>query len=616
MTMIAVNLPSRGPARSCPLWVVQLALAAGLLLIAERPVVSAEPAGGQGSSAVGPLMKLFESGRLPAERVPNVVEMICNRGNENDLRVVFDRVLDPQKFSPEVRRQAVQWLTDAAETRKVRPAGDLTGIERLIGTNDGQAADAALQQAAIELASAWKDASIAPALQRLAIAADTSDQLRRAAIAGLVEIGTPDSRQTLEQLADGQADYAVRLMAAAGLVGFDLAAASDRAAKVLASAGTSDAPDALMDAFLQRKGGPDALAKALADHPLPADSAKRALRYMYSVGRSDAALSEVLSKAAGIATDTPPPTPEETAQIVADVNRLGDPARGEKIFRRKDLNCMKCHSVSRAGGQVGPELSAVGGSSPVDYIVNSILNPNLAIKEQFVTRVFILADGQVLTGVVIDRDDVRVHVRDANGQQLTIPVADIDEESEGPSLMPQGLTKFLTRDELLDLARFVSELGKPGPYGILQAKTLQRWRVLRQPPAELTQDIPHLEHLRQFVYGAEPTHWEAAYGMVSGYLPLDELRSLASQNVLILRGEIEVSQAGKIRGLVDSSARYQLWIDSDSFGDRRDFVADLPTGRHQVVLRVELPAAEGSQLKIEFQQAEGSTANFEVVNGS
>ena len=35
---------------------------------------------------VGPLMKLYRSGRLPTERQPTVVEMICSRGNEYDHR--------------------------------------------------------------------------------------------------------------------------------------------------------------------------------------------------------------------------------------------------------------------------------------------------------------------------------------------------------------------------------------------------------------------------------------------------------------------------------------------------------------------------------------------------
>ena len=183
---------------------------------------------------------------------------------------------------------------------------------------------------------------------------------------------------------------------------------------------------------------------------------------MYSVGQSDPALSDLLSSAAGIAVDAPPPTPEEALKIAAEVTAQGDAARGEQVFRRADVSCLKCHAIHRAGGQVGPDLSNVGRISPVDYIVNSVLNPNLAIKEAFVTRVIETSDGRIVTGVAVDRDANRVVLRTADGKTVTIPVADIDTEEEGKSLMPQGLTKFLTQQEFFDLAKFVSELGKEG----------------------------------------------------------------------------------------------------------------------------------------------------------
>ena len=172
----------------------------------------------------------------------------------------------------------------------------------------------------------------------------------------------------------------------------------------------------------------------------------------------------------------PPPTPAEVAKLVAEVNSHGNAARGELIFRRGDLSCVKCHSISRAGGQVGPDLSAVGSISPVDYVVNSILNPNLAIKEAYVTRIVVTTSGETFTGIQVDRDSVRLVLRDAAGKLVTIPTADIDEEAEGKSLMPQGITKFLTHDELLDLVKFVSELGRPGPYEIPKVPAIHRWR--------------------------------------------------------------------------------------------------------------------------------------------
>ena len=563
-------------------------------------------------SAVGPLLKLFQSGRLPAERQPTVVEMICNRGNQHDLKVVFEKVVQPEGFPPELRVKAMQWLTDAAVTRKLKPAGDLAALERLV-TGQG-AGPSGLQEAAIKLASTWKDAAISPALQKLAGDSRTRPELRRVAIEGLVAIGDASARATLVKLVKAEEPLPVRMQAAAGLSGIDLSQASKAAASILADASPQDDPDEMLAAFLDRKNGADQLAAAIATETLKRDVAKRALRYMYSVGRSDASLSEVLSTAAGIAADAPPPSQEEVARIGADVLAHGDAARGEMIFRRKDLNCMKCHSVSRAGGQVGPELSAVGGASPIDYVVNSILNPNLAVKEQYVTRIFVLSTGKVLTGVVVDRDDVKVNMRDANGVIVKIPTADIDEELEGKSLMPQGLTKFLTRDELLDLAKFVSELGKPGPYAVNQAKTIQRWKVLRKPAPELTTGIPHLEHIRQFVLGSSPTDWDSAYGKVNGQLPLNELRTADKPGVLILQGEINVSAAGKATIDISSTENLQAWFDADAY-EARKFDVELTPGRHLLTLRVEPSTNNAPQLRVEFKTPDDSSANYEVIGG-
>jgi putative heme-binding domain-containing protein len=294
----------------------------------------------------------------------------------------------------------------------------------------------------------------------------------------------------------------------------------------------------------------------------------------------------------------------------------GDPARGERIFRRADLNCMRCHSVSRAGGQVGPDLSAVGGSSPVDYIVNSILNPNLAVKEQFVTRVFETMDGKVLLGIVIDRDESRVRVRDAQGQTVVIATADIEEEAPGSSMMPTGLTKFLTHKELLDLMRFIAELGRPGAYGVRTTPSIQRWRVLAQPPVELTAEVPHLEHIRQFVLGSEPDAWRSMYAKVGGVVPLEELRKGNQPTVAILRGELQVSEPGKVAVNVQTTETVQVWVDGEAFGDRRQFDVALERGLHQIIVRVEISTREAPELKVELGRPQGSTAQFEVVSGT
>lgn len=562
-------------------------------------------------SAVGPVMKLFQSGRLPAERQGTVVEMICNRGNENDLKVIFDKIVPPDGFPADLRMKAMGWLSDAASTRKVKPAGDLSALDRIVSAKDH-----ALQLAAIRLATAWKVKSIEKSLQALASNDKSSAELQRAAIEGLVAIGDAGSKDTLVKLASAGRPHGIRMVAIAGLVGIDLSLAATQAAAVLADATPDDNPAEMFDAFFNRKDGSDRLAEAIKAHKPTVDVAKTALRYMYSVGRSDPNLSAVLSEAAGIAVDAPPPTPQQVAEIVNEVIAKGNASRGEKIFRRADVSCMRCHSVSRAGGQVGPDLSAVGGSSPVDYVVNSILNPNLAVKEQYVTKVFALVNGTVLTGVVIDRDDTRVRIRDVQGKTVTIPVADIDEEVEGKSLMPQGLTKFMTRGELLDLAKFISELGKPGEYEIRKTVSIQRWRVLRKPPKELTAEVPHLEHIRQFVLGSQPEEWASAYAKVAGTLPLNELRPGRTPTVLILQGEVQVNEAGKLAFKISSTETFQAWVDSEAFESKTDIEVNLPAGRHILTLRVEVSDREAPELKVDVTKPEGSTVQFEVIGGA
>jgi len=568
-----------------------------------------------GGGSVGPLMKLLQSGKLPAARKPTVVEMICTRGEPDDLAFILKQTIAGE-FDAPLTAKVLQLLTDAVVVRKVKPAGDLSVIEKLLQppTKDDAAAKE-IRLAAVRLAGIWKVEAAADELQAVVADDKLDDALRIAAVDGLAGLATNDAKQALAHAAESAASSSIRFRAAAALAKLDLGQAAAVAAKSLAKAGPADDVGPVLDAFLTRKGGPDQLAAALKTAGLTADSAKLSLRYMYSVGRSDAALSDVLSTAAGIALDQKPPTPEELASLLKEVADNGDAARGERIFRRADLSCMKCHALSRAGGQVGPDLSAIGSISPADYVANSILVPNLAIKEQFVTRVFTTTDGQTITGIVVDRDDTRVNVKDAGGKAVVIPVADIEEEEEGKSLMPQGLTKFLTRQELVDLVKFISELGRPGPYAIRSIPTIQRWHVLRTPSAELQGDVPNVEIFREHVLDAPAEAWLSAYAMTAGDLPLAELGKPGA--VLFLQGELEVVEAGAVTVAVDSTETVQLWIDAEPFEAKSKPTVELAKGRHRITIRTIVGGgAESPRVKVELLKPAGSKAQFDVVGGS
>ena len=270
-------------------------------------------------------------------------------------------------------------------------------------------------------------------------------------------------------------------------------------------------------------------------------------------------------------------TPGELNQLVAEVAAQGDPARGERIFRRPDLNCMSCHSLTKAGGDVGPDLSSVGQTSPPDYIINSILDPDQAIKEPFHTLVVLTTLGQVFQGIVADKDDQRVVLKEATGAPRVVPVATIEDQKPGGSLMPKGLVNLMTRAEFVDLVRFLSELGKPGPYAIPGTPTIQRWKVLQSVPEVLASSLPDPDRFRDHILRAEPNRWKTAYAKLAGSLPLDELTSATGPEILYLQGEIIVSIGGAIRFQLDSAEGVRFWVDDEPTAEGA--VGDQDAGR-------------------------------------
>ncbi|GIW95511.1 MAG: hypothetical protein KatS3mg110_3552 [Pirellulaceae bacterium] len=579
-----------------------------LLLIVLFGAVGVGVAEGQSSSAVSGLVRLLESGRVPAEREEAVVEMICRRGGPNELQAVYRRALDPKAMPAELRRRTLEWLYEAAYTRRVRPAGSFSELVTLLENPE-------LRLAAVRLAGAWKVAEAAESLAALAADRTLPAPVRRAALESLTAVAPDKAKSTLVMLVEQPHDAGARQWAVAALAGLDLDEAVRWAARVLQQSDASVDPTLMLNAILERRQGAEKLSRALSDAPLPPDVAKRVLRQLFALGRNDPELSAVLTKYAGLEQDKPPPTPEEVAVLCQEVLERGDAKRGERIFRREDVNCFRCHSLNRAGGQIGPDLSAVGGASPLDYIVNSILNPNLAIKEQYLTRVFVTADGRVLTGIVVERDEFQVRIKDAKGEIVVIPTADIDEEFEGPSMMPQGITKFLTHQETLDLIRFVSELGKPGAYAPPNRNFAYRWRVLIDPPQELLTEQPNLEQLRQSVFAAGEDRWRAFYALFDGFLPLEELYVSEPPAAVFLKTEVWVHEPGSVRFRVECPLPWQAWLDERPWLEKEGTEIFMETGKHTLVIRVELSGTSPYHLRLEWLPGAERPANLEPVGG-
>ena len=89
-------------------------------------------------------------------------------------------------------------------------------------------------------------------------------------------------------------------------------------------------------------------------------------------------------------------------------------------------------------------------------LYESILFPSATLARDYEAQNIDLADGQSLIGVLRRNLPEAIVIADATGQERTLPRAQIVAMQASPySLMPAGLDRTLTEQELLDLVAFL-----------------------------------------------------------------------------------------------------------------------------------------------------------------
>ena len=114
--------------------------------------------------------------------------------------------------------------------------------------------------------------------------------------------------------------------------------------------------------------------------------------------------------------------------------------------------------MNGVGGTQGPDLSLIGAGRSEEQLAESVLWPNRQIREGFMSLKVLTDEGKVYVGYPVKRTDGELHLRDTSTNKIRRIADDsIEEEMEGGSIMPAGLTATMTRSELRDLIRFLSE---------------------------------------------------------------------------------------------------------------------------------------------------------------
>ena len=553
--------------------------------------------------AAGALLDLAGQGKASGERLRELLVLVGELGSREDLNRLAALATAPGA-GPAIMDAARQALITAAKQRNLLI--DAGAIRDLAVKGENAA------PLAIRLTGVYKKEDSRPALEVLVL---KGGAVTDAALEALVTMGGEKTVDFLTKYSSAESKVQLKGQALAALFAVDAKVAASMVVGFFSGLTEPAAASRVFEACLARKDGPGLLAAALKDQKINSAVAAAGVQKASSAGGDTKGLIDALTIAGGLEPVGAGMAPEELSRMMAEVKEKGDPARGEQIYRRAALICQNCHAIGAVGGIVGPDMLSIGSSAPVDYIIESLLEPSKKIKEGYATTVVTTKDGGVFSGFLVREDEREVLLRDAVGSTQSIPAAIVTGKKSMPvSLMPPGLTASLRRDEFLDLVRFLSELGKEGPYKVQADGLIRRWR-LPQLPDGFGQLI-NREGLRALTVDQPGVTWTPVYSKVGGELPLEEVPEVSLYQTAgrVVQGEIEVTTVGPMLLKLADTTGLKIWVGEKEITPAAEVPMDLPAGNHRVTVIMD-PAARRVPLRISVEAAPGSAARVVPVGG-
>lgn len=117
--------------------------------------------------------------------------------------------------------------------------------------------------------------------------------------------------------------------------------------------------------------------------------------------------------------------------------------------------CATCHKLGKEGHDLGPDLVTVKNAGKEKLLTN-ILDPNREVNANYVSFLIETRDGESLSGLIVNESSANVTVRMAGGVESIVARANIATlQSQGKSLMPEGLEEGLSQQDMADLLEFI-----------------------------------------------------------------------------------------------------------------------------------------------------------------
>ncbi len=131
----------------------------------------------------------------------------------------------------------------------------------------------------------------------------------------------------------------------------------------------------------------------------------------------------------------------------------GNPAQGRQVFQK---TCAACHKLDGVGNDVGANLVATLPSKSGDDLLVAIFDPNREVDPRYVAYTVVTSDERVLQGVIATETPTSLTLRLADGKEEVILRSNVATlRSTGRSLMPEGLEKELSHQDVADLFAYL-----------------------------------------------------------------------------------------------------------------------------------------------------------------
>ncbi|HEY2341973.1 MAG TPA: c-type cytochrome, partial [Chthoniobacteraceae bacterium] len=148
-----------------------------------------------------------------------------------------------------------------------------------------------------------------------------------------------------------------------------------------------------------------------------------------------------------------PAPPDDLRREIPEIAG-GNKEAGRALFNGK-ATCYLCHKLNGEGNRVGPELSNLVHR---DYasVLKDIVDPNAMINPDAVGYIVTMKDGSGVVGTRLAETDDELQIAQPGGAVAKLKRPEIVKiEPMTVSLMPVGLDKALTREELRDLMTYL-----------------------------------------------------------------------------------------------------------------------------------------------------------------